>query len=665
MTKAYINPVKNKLKPAPLGLTLASLLVWGWQTELLLYAIVMGVLLELPFFIKWRIDFSDKDINQLADLSGIIFFLATVYIFINYEFQGIYKVLELLPFALVIIMLAQNYGVQNGIKTSALFISVRRLGDKAGSNILYHVNISLPYVLLCLISASSGYKYSDAFFFACSLIILWTLWGLRAKHYSFIRWITPVVAVFALSFLMQQGLQDLQNKTESFFLDLFEQYGFKSTDPDKTSTAIGSLGRLKLSDRIVFRIKTDKQFSETVNFRETTYSRYAYGSWKNPKVEFDVIPKTPNKKEWRLNNQLQDKETLDVAIYLQDQASIIPVPDNINSLAGKDLIQVETNIHASTRIEARKGWISYRIGTSNKAFIENKPVADDLEIPLNYADDFKQVAKQLDLHSKTPNEIITTIKKYFRDDFYYSITQNQRYTKGKYLSKFLFKDKKGHCEYFATATALLLREAGIPARYAIGYSVMEYSPWQKMYLVRSRHAHAWTKYYLNGKWHNIDTTPSTWAPMEAADKTFLEPFIDFFSWARYKLTGSDIDDDKETTSTNWMLWLLLPLMAYLGWRFYNKQRVDKNKIDKATSNFEYVQHGLDSPIYELVAQLEQQADKRLPGETLSKWITRILPKEKSEKYQKLIKQHNQYRFSPDSNKKNDKKNILYVLNTLS
>ncbi len=186
-----------------------------------------------------------------------------------------------------------------------------------------------------------------------------------------------------------------------------------------------------------------------------------------------------------------------------------------------------------------------------------------------------------------------------------------------------------------------------------------------MYLVRSRHAHAWTKYYLNGKWHNIDTTPSTWAPMEAADKTFLEPFIDFFSWARYKLTGSDIDDDKETTSTNWMLWLLLPLMAYLGWRFYNKQRVDKNKIDKATSNFEYVQHGLDSPIYELVAQLEQQADKRLPGETLSKWITRILPKEKSEKYQKLIKQHNQYRFSPDSNKKNDKKNILYVLNTLS
>ncbi|MGB1799220.1 MAG: transglutaminase-like domain-containing protein, partial [Gammaproteobacteria bacterium] len=577
MSNTNNNTENTRLKPAPLGLTLASLLVWGWQTELLLYAIVMGILLELPYFVKWRIDFSDKDINQLADLSGIVFFIAIVYIFINYEFQGIYKILELVPFALIIIMLAQNYGVQNSIKTSALFISVRRLGEKADTNILYRINISLPYVFLCLISASSGHKHDYVFFIISSLIIAWTLSSLRSKHYSLIHWFTPIIAVVALSFLMQQGLKDLQKEAEAFFFQLFEQYGFKSTDPEKTSTAIGSLGRLKLSDRIVFRIETDEQFSETVNFHETSYSRYEFGSWKNPKGEFDIIEKTPNKKEWRLNSELKDKETFDVSIYLQDDGSVIPVPDNINSLSGKGLIQVETNIHGSTRIEASKGWVSYRIGASNKVLMDNKPVADDLEIPQAYANDFKQLAEQLELYSKTPNEVIATIKKYFRENFYYSITQNQRYTRGQYLTKFLFKDKKGHCEYFATATALLLREAGIPARYAIGYSVMEYNTWQEMYLVRARHAHAWTKYYLNGKWHNIDTTPSIWAPMEAADKTFLEPIIDFFSWLRYKLTGSGIDDDIETTSTDWMLWLLLPLMAYLGWRFYKKQRVDKIK----------------------------------------------------------------------------------------
>ena len=654
------NEATDRLTPAPLGLTLASLLVWGWQTELLLYAIVMGVLLELPYFIKWRIDFSDKDINQLADLSGVIFFVAIVYIFFNYEFQGIYKILELLPFALIILMLAQNYGVKNSIKTSALFISVRRLGDKAGSTILYRINISLPYVFLCLIAASSGNRYHDAFFFACCFIIIWTLWHCRAKHYSFIRWASPLIVVIFISFLTQQGLQDLQNKTESFFLQLFEQYGFKSTSPDNTRTAIGSLGRLKLSDRIVFRVKTDKQYDYAVNYRETTYSKYALGTWSNPKTEFDVIAKTPNKKEWRLNQTIKDQSSLDIAIYLRDQSAIIPVPENINSLSGKDLIQVETNPHGSTRIEARKGWISYRLGTSNDAFRITQPVEDDLTIPINYANDFRLVAEELDLYSKSSNEVIATVKEYFRDNFYYSITQNQRYTKGQYLTKFLFKDKKGHCEYFATATALLLREAGIPARYSIGYSVQEYSQWQKSYLVRARHAHAWTTYYMDGKWHNLDTTPAVWAPMEAADKTFLEPLIDFFSWARYKLTGSDIESDTESSSTNWMLWLLLPLMAYLGWRFYNKQRVAKNREDKI-HYYEYDRFGLDSPVYELIAKLEQKADKRAKGETLTQWIKRILPKEKSEKYKELIKQHNQYRFNPDSIKIDDMKIINNLL----
>lgn len=665
MTKANINSSRNNLKPAPFGLTLVSLLVWGWQTELMLYAIVMGIVLELPYFIKWRIDFSDKDINQLADLSGLLFFIAIIYIFINYEFQGIYKVLELLPFALIILMLAQNYGIQNSIKTSALFISVRRLGDNADSNILYRINIGLPYVFLCLISASSGNRYNHAFFFACSLIIAWTLWHLRSKHYSFIRWLTPIIVVIGTSFIAQQGLQELQNKTESFFLDLFEQYGFRSQDTERTSTSIGSLGRLKLSDRVIFRVKSDKELSTPLYFHETSYSNYNFATWRNPKVEFDIVQKTPAKNEWRLNKLLADTNQLDVALFLQNRSSIIPVPDNLNTLSGKDLIQVETSIYGSTRIEAREGWISYRLGTANKNFAEPAPSEDDLSIPLHYQNDFKQVATELDLYNKTPEDVINTVARYFKDNFYYSITQNQRYPKGQYLTKFLFKDKKGHCEYFATATALLLREAGIPTRYTIGYSVQEYSAWQKMYLVRARHAHSWLKYYMNGEWHNMDTTPSVWAPMEAEDSTLLEPLIDLFSWLRYKITGSDIDSESETTSTDWMIGLLLPLMAYLGWRFYNKQRVDTKKKDTTNINHKIYQYGLDSPVYSLVEQLEQKADKRLAGETLNKWIKRILPKTKSEKYDELIKQHNRYRFDPDSDKQQDKELIKESLNSLN
>jgi protein-glutamine gamma-glutamyltransferase len=665
MNNANMKTVQNKLIPASPGLIMTALLLWGWQTEYMIYAVIMGLLLELPFFIKWRIDFSDKDMNQLADLSGIIFFVVTIYVFVNYSFQGIYKILELLPFALILLMLAQSYSIKNSIKTSALFISIRRMGDKADSNILYNTNISLPYVFLCLISASSGNKYNEYFFFSSCLIIAWVLWNLRPKHYSFAYWITPIVIVISVSFLMQQGLQQLQANAETFFLDLFEQYGMKNRDPDRTSTSIGSLGRLKLSDRIVFRVKSDKELDAPLYYRETSYSIYEFGTWRNPKVEFDVIEKTPNKKEWRLDKQKRDTGHLDVSIKLQDQSAILPVPDTINSLSGKDLIQVETSIHGSTRVEARKGWISYRLGYSdiNNDYFEIPPVADDLSIPLNYQEDFKQVAEELDLYSKTPDEIIASVDRYFKNNFHYSVTQNQRYTKGQYLTKFLFQDKKGHCEYFATATALLLREAGIPTRYTIGYSVQEYSAWQRMYLVRARHAHSWLKYYANGKWHNMDTTPSSWAPMEAEDRTILEPFFDLLSYLRYIITGSEIES--ETESNEWMIWLLIPLMAYLGWRFYNKQRVDTNKTLNTLSDANIKRYGTDSPLYPIIKRLEQDADARLPGETLSNWIKRILPISKAEKYIDLINLHNCYRFNPASDKQQDKQLIKNALTPIS
>ena len=57
------------------------------------------------------------------------------------------------------------------------------------------------------------------------------------------------------------------------------------------------------------------------------------------------------------------------------------------------------------------------------------------------------------------------------------------------MSRFLLRTRSGHCEYFATATVLLLRQLGIPARYAVGYAVHEATG--RKYVVRQRDAHAW------------------------------------------------------------------------------------------------------------------------------------------------------------------------------
>ena len=75
------------------------------------------------------------------------------------------------------------------------------------------------------------------------------------------------------------------------------------------------------------------------------------------------------------------------------------------------------------------------------------------------------------------------------------------------------RSRAGHCEYFATATVLLLREAGIPARYATGFSVQDFSRMENRSVVRERHAHAWVLAFVNGAWRDLDTTPSNWGEL--------------------------------------------------------------------------------------------------------------------------------------------------------
>ncbi len=77
------------------------------------------------------------------------------------------------------------------------------------------------------------------------------------------------------------------------------------------------------------------------------------------------------------------------------------------------------------------------------------------------------------------------------------------------LAFFLFTSKRGHCELFATALAVLLRTLGVAARVANGFILQEYIPFEEYYLVRQSHAHAWTEVYVAPQgWLVVDATPS-------------------------------------------------------------------------------------------------------------------------------------------------------------
>jgi len=92
--------------------------------------------------------------------------------------------------------------------------------------------------------------------------------------------------------------------------------------------------------------------------------------------------------------------------------------------------------------------------------------------------------------------------------FRYTLNQPRISLDDDPIESFLLQSKAGHCEYFASACALLLQASGIPARLVTGYCGSELNPITGKYEVRQHHAHAWVEAWVGGSWKTLDPTPA-------------------------------------------------------------------------------------------------------------------------------------------------------------
>lgn len=103
---------------------------------------------------------------------------------------------------------------------------------------------------------------------------------------------------------------------------------------------------------------------------------------------------------------------------------------------------------------------------------------------------------------------------------------------------FLFEHRRGYCEHFATAYAVLCRMAGIPSRVVTGYSTGDYNPFTGLYEVSLDDAHAWVEIYIEGVgWVTREPTPGFSLPESAQGPSSLWIFRDFFSWLGRNLSA--------------------------------------------------------------------------------------------------------------------------------
>ncbi len=101
--------------------------------------------------------------------------------------------------------------------------------------------------------------------------------------------------------------------------------------------------------------------------------------------------------------------------------------------------------------------------------------------------------------------IDAALKMFNEEEFYYTLEPPALGSNP--VDRFLFDSRQGFCEHYASAFAVLMRAAGIPARIVLGYQGGEVNPMGGHMIVRQSDAHAWTEVWLEGiGWRRVDPT---------------------------------------------------------------------------------------------------------------------------------------------------------------
>ncbi len=313
----------------------------------------------------------------------------------------------------------------------------------------------------------------------------------------------------------------------------------------------GGVGGGKLGD--VSTVYLDNQTDLVVKLAPYTSNRIYLKS-------FTGVRYNPYANEWTPMNEIKEYDGMDMnaeARSLKEQYEKSEA-DSAKATMEIQCVGVYPQVYQPYYTDdvgsIRNGYtITYypRVG-NNRASVDyqTKAYTDaDLYVPEENMEAVSEVATELGTIGMTEN-VVASLKKYFADNYPYTIRPGKTPKKKDFVNYFLTENKKGYCSYFASAAVLIFRYMGIPARYVEGYAIdyeqilsgelvedADYADYYDGYSeigetayvqvnVTDADAHAWVEVYdpVVG-WYPVDVTPSS---NEEEDVTnFWDEFADF------------------------------------------------------------------------------------------------------------------------------------------
>ena len=130
-----------------------------------------------------------------------------------------------------------------------------------------------------------------------------------------------------------------------------------------------------------------------------------------------------------------------------------------------------------------------------------------LHLP-NLPERMRTLAREWTEGARSPREQAQAIQKHLLSEYQYDLNTPSGKADDP-LDDFLFESKRGHCSFYSSAMAVLLRVVGVPTRTVNGFAGGSYNRFGKFYVVHQGDAHSWTEVYFDDEgWVVFDPTPA-------------------------------------------------------------------------------------------------------------------------------------------------------------
>lgn len=684
------------MKPPPFLLG-AGLVFWGWQAGFPVVGALMALAIESPRWMQVRWELSDEDFRRIWVFSTLLLLGAAVYAFSLNDgpgnFRGLFETPSLrternagtttartmaltmrwLPMIFFAFITAQNFSARETVPLHTISTLVRRRWKKAlragqpwqDKN----VNISYPYFALCLLGAAAHASEDTWFFWGFCVLLTWTLWAGRPWRYGLAIWACSLGIAIVLGYFGQASIGKVQRYIESINPQWFTDFSRKGADPFQSKTALGQIGSVKLSSKIMLRVQPIGTNPVPILLREASYRNYKSPTWYagNSRNDFENVIEETNRGTWVLLRAKSNyTSAVNLACYLPGGKALLPLPSGSGRLEHLAAYLLSRN-SAGAVMATGPGLVMFDVQFGPGQTIDSPPEPrDDLYVSPREANAVERVVAELGVTGKDTKQAMQAVNAFFQSKFKYRMWQEQPPVGSASetpLSRFLLETRSAHCEYFATATVLLLRELGIPARYAVGYAIHESH--NDGYVVRQRDAHAWCLVWdkETGIWRDFDTTPASWVEAESSRPSPFQALSDSWSWIRFQLAKLRWG---QTRLRQYILWGLLPVLCLLFYQIIRRIRGKRGKNERKRSADNFALPGLDSEFYQLERKLSQRSAARQAGEPLSAWLSRASAEPDllgiRGPLQELLLLHYRYRFDPLGLSQSDREALRRVAN---